>query len=219
MKPKPSWNSFAADRPMPYRAAPSPAALALEIPIASITERLDLRAIFGRSAPIEVDAGCGDGAFLCGSATRHPEICYLGIERLLGRTRKTCRRAAKANLANARVLRIETAYATRWLLPPASIRVFHILFPDPWPKRRHWPQRLIQPEFLRDVARVLEPAGELRIKTDDADYARWIARAISETGGFHQLPWPEESDEVRSDFEAGFLAKGIPIHRFRLTPG
>src|SRR5256885_7481320 len=103
----------------------------------SLTEPLNFSEIFPRSAPIEIDLGCGDGAFLTAVAHSHPEHNFLGIERLLGRVGKVCRNVAREDLKNARVVRFEAAYAVEHLIPPESVTAFHLLFPDPWPKRRH----------------------------------------------------------------------------------
>src|SRR5947208_666530 len=97
----------------------------------SLTEPLNWSEIFTRSAPIEIDLGCGDGAFLMAMARTNPEHNFLGIERLLGRVNKICRKVVREDLKNARVLRIEVAYAVSNLLPAGSIAAFHLLFPDP----------------------------------------------------------------------------------------
>ncbi len=102
---------------------------------------------FGNDHPVELDLGAGDGGFALAYAKQHPEINLLAVERLLGRVRKIEKRAARAGLANLRVLRLEFGYTVRYLLPPESVSIAHILFPDPWPKRRHWPRRLIQAPF------------------------------------------------------------------------
>ena len=115
---------------------------------------LDLKSVFPRCAPIEVDLGCGDGSFLVALAKQNPQRNFLGLERLLGRVRSACRKIACGNLGNARVLRIESSYAVEYLLPPNSVSVFYLLFPDPWPKRRHQRRRLVTEEFLEsDLSR------------------------------------------------------------------
>src|SRR5262252_8350153 len=73
----------------------------------SLTDPPNLGDIFARRAPIEIDLGCGDGAFLTAMARANPEHNFLGIERLLGRIRRVCRKVARENLKNARVVRIE----------------------------------------------------------------------------------------------------------------
>lgn len=74
----------------------------------SCIARLDPQKIFGRAAPLHVDLGCGDGAFLFALATRMPEKNFLGIERLASRVEKACRKAARID--NMRVLRMESFY-------------------------------------------------------------------------------------------------------------
>ena len=181
---------------------------------------LDIAVAFGRASPprpLEVDVGAGEGSFLLAIAQRHPERNFLGIERLLGRVRKICRRAERFGLENVRVLRLENSYAVRYMLPPRSVSKFHVSFPDPWPKRRHWRRRLIQPEFLDAIAAALVTSGELRIKTDDAPYFEHIRAVLSAQRDFCEHPWPNEEDEPVTDFERGFVARGLPIYRVRLV--
>jgi len=104
---------------------------------ADILQRAQLSDIFERPAPLEVDIGCGEGAFLLEMARRHPERNFLGIERLLGRVSKVCRAAAREGLTNVRVLRLESAYVMKHILPLGSVSVAYVSFPDPWPKRHH----------------------------------------------------------------------------------
>ena len=125
----------------------------------SLTKPLNWGEIFPRCAPIEIDLGCGDGAFLMAMARANPEHNFLGIERLLGRVRKICRRVAREDLKNSRVLRIEVAYAVSNLLPADSIIAFHLLFPDPWPKRRHHRRRAFTAQFLSCIHRALIGGG------------------------------------------------------------
>ena len=115
---------------------------------------LDLFAIFGRIAPLHVDLGCGDGAFLSELARCHPDQSFLGIEKLVGRVAKASRKAAA--LENVRILKVESSYAVRYLLPESSVSVFYLLFPDPWPKRRHHRRRIVTTNFLDSIHRALE---------------------------------------------------------------
>ncbi|HIE61183.1 MAG TPA: 30S ribosomal protein S1 [Microbacterium sp.] len=100
--------------------------------------------------------GCGDGSFALKMARNYPDRNFLAIERLLGRVRKVCRRATRANLSNLGVLRLEARYTIEWLLPPSSVSRLHLLFPDPWPKARHHRRRLVQQEFLAAVEETLK---------------------------------------------------------------
>src|SRR3954449_5538487 len=112
--------------------------------------RLDVGELFGRSAPLHVDLGCGDGSFLCEIAQRSPKVNFLGIERLTKRVEKVRRKAEKID--NVRVLGTDTLFAVRYLLPTNSVEAFYLLFPDPWPKRRHQHRRIFSSEFLDAIA-------------------------------------------------------------------
>jgi tRNA (guanine-N7-)-methyltransferase len=178
--------------------------------------RADLRAVFPRSAPLEVDLGCGDGDFLVERARLLADHNFLGTERMPGRVDKVCRKVARIGLPNVRVLRLESAYVVKHLLPPESVAIAHVLFPDPWPKRQHHPRRLIQEEFLQSVRGVLQPGGELRLKTDDLPYFRWMEKVIEQSPGFERIDWPEDPDYPLTNFERRFVAQALPIHRARL---
>lgn len=180
--------------------------------------RLDLATLFpGReSAPLELDLGSGDGAFLVEMAKRYPERNFLGVERLLGRVRRTCKALAREGAANARVIRLESHYLVRYLLPPGSVSVFHVMFPDPWPKRRHHVKRLIQTAFLDDIQVALAPGGELRLTTDDAPYFQHMRKVFEAHPGFAQEPWTPGPDYPQTDFEAIFRCHALPIYRAML---
>lgn len=180
----------------------------------SLTEPLNWGEIFPRSAPIEIDLGCGDGAFLMAMAHANPEHNFLGIERLLGRVRKICRRVAREDLKNSRVLRIEVAYVLSNLLPDDSITAFHLLFPDPWPKRRHHRRRAFTTEFLSCIHRALIGGGLFHVATDHADYFHQIERVIAATDIF--VISREQNHFPPTSFEQKYVARGLSIHRLLL---
>src|SRR4051812_6626980 len=126
---------------------------------------LELDSVFSRRAPVEIDLGCGDGSFLAAMAQQNPERNFLGLERLLGRVRSACRKIAQAGLQNARVVRIESSYAVAHLFPPQSVSIFYLLFPDPWPKRRHHSRRLVNEKFLDSIFRALGGDGLFVVAT------------------------------------------------------
>jgi tRNA (guanine-N7-)-methyltransferase len=169
---------------------------------------LDLEAIYGRRAPIEVDLGCGDGSFLVEMAGANPARDFLGIERLPGRVRKTHRRIAEGALTNARVLRVESSYAIRQMLPADSVALFHLMFPDPWPKRRHWRRRVVTEDFFASVHRALAPNGLLRIATDQIAYFREIERVAGQSQQF-VIGSDPEPPRPASTFEKRFSESEI----------
>ena len=174
----------------------------------SLTNRLDLEKIFGRKALLHVDLGCGDGSFLCALAQRLPDKNFLGIERLLSRIRSSVRKAA--SLDNVRLLQMESSYAVRYLLPAESVETFYLLFPDPWPKRRHHRRRLVKPDFLNSIHTALEQNGVIYIATDHLDYFRKIKETAGSTPGF--AIDDAVVDLPQSKFGLAFRQKGAPIH-------
>src|SRR6266513_1978092 len=148
----------------------------------SLVELLDIKEIFGRIAPLHVDLGCGDGSFLCALAQRMPDKNFLGIERLAGRIRSAARKAA--GLGNVRLLRMETSYAALYLLPAEAVETFYLLFPDPWPKRRHHRRRIVTPDFLSSIHAAFRKNGIIYIATDHLDYFRKIKEIAESIPGF-----------------------------------
>lgn len=167
--------------------------------------------------PLEVDLGCGDGTFLAAMAAHHPERDFLGIERLMGRVSKTARKIERAGLTNARVLRLESAYSVGWLLPTAGVSRLHLLCPDPWPKKKHHKNRLINnPEFLDGLERILPPGGEFLLKSDHEEYFENALESFDARSAFVREPWPDDAFfYAQTDFETQWLAEGRTIHRGR----
>lgn len=176
---------------------------------------VDLGQVFRRHAPLEVDLGCGDGGFVTQLAARFPERNYLGIEKLGGRILRGCKKALRLGLHNVRFLRIESSYAIEYLLPPGSTEVVHLLFPDPWPKRKHKRRRLVQPAFLQSVHRLLAPKGLFRIATDEEKYFLAMRELIRPEMFVESAPSPNESYPVTA-FERHFLEEAAPIYRLEL---
>ena len=178
-------------------------------------ERLDHIQLFGRNAPLHVDLGCGDGSFLCEMAQRFPKRNFLGIERLTKRVEKVCRKAEK--IENVRILRADTLFAVRNLMSERSVEAFYLLFPDPWPKRRHQFRRIFTTDFLDAIAVALEQSGILRVATDQLDYFHQIERLSRAHLQFHVLPQsPDDSLFPVTKFERKFLEQGVPIYRLTL---
>ncbi|MBV9671597.1 MAG: tRNA (guanosine(46)-N7)-methyltransferase TrmB, partial [Verrucomicrobia bacterium] len=181
-----------------------------------ISKQLNFAEIYRNDHPVEVDLGSGHGSFLLESAAKFPERNFLGVERLLGRTRKTRRQAFRRALTNVRVLQLEIDYTAGHLLPEKSVSRIHLSFPDPWPKRRHHHRRVVNDAFLQSIWRVLLARGELRIKTDYQDYFAYMLRVVEKASTcFEALDW-NDSGYPATDFESRFKQDHRPIYRLRL---
>ena len=199
--------------PMQNPVLERPAAPSLIHPIASILERIDLLNLFPSAQPLEVELGSGDGSFLVNYAKLHPERNFLGVERLLGRLRKLDRKGKRAGLTNLRCTRIESGYFIEYLLPPESVSAFHIYFPDPWPKRKHRKNRLVNAHFAEVAYRALIPGGTVYLRTDDEDYFAQMTMVFSTNKSFQLAETPDELSAVITDFEKGFHTRGVATLR------
>jgi tRNA (guanine-N7-)-methyltransferase len=157
-----------------------------------------------------VELGCGDASFLVAYAQLHPERNFLGVERLLGRLRKLDRKGRRAGLANLRGVRIESAYFLEYLLPAQSVAALHIYFPDPWPKRKHWKNRLINERFPGLARGSLAPGGVVYLRTDDPHYFEQMTGVFAADPAFRPVETPVELRRLTTDFERDFLARGVP---------
>ena len=175
----------------------------------SIIERLDLAKLFSKLQPLEVELGCGDASFLVEQARRQAERNFIGVERLLGRLRKLDRKGRRAGVTNLRGVRIESAYFLEYLLPPRSVSVLHIYFPDPWPKKKHRKHRLINERFPQLACTALAPGGTVYLRTDDEDYFQQITEVFGAAPGFGPIETPGELKGLLTDFEKEFRARGI----------
>lgn len=169
--------------------------------------------IFGSPGPYEVDLGCGDGSFLVRMAAKHPDRRFLGVERLLGRVRSVCGKAAREHLDNLKVLRMESSYFLEWFIEPGSISRLHYLFPDPWPKARHFKNRLIRDSLVPVIHASLVPGGEFLFKTDHEEYFEWVDDHFERSGLFTRLSWEEESFFYpKTDFQLQWEGQGKRIY-------
>ncbi len=161
---------------------------------------------------IELDLGCGKGAFSLALAEQYPQRLVLASDVMLGRLRKLCNRAERQGITNLRVLRAESLELVSYQLPAAAINRIHLVCPDPWPKARHRRRRLFTTDFLLKVSAVLAPGGILHLATDDTAYAR------AQTALLHRLPVFEPDDEsiedvrqMKSDFELQWEQEGRTV--------
>ena len=184
--------------------------LSCEIPVLDPTVPLPVETLCGH-APLEVEIGCGNGRFLASRAAKNPGTHYIGIERMLGRIRKLNRKAARLPARNLHLVRLEACYALYYLFPEHRVRTIYVLFPDPWPKRRHHHHRLFSPRFLDALWMRLEQGGAVQVATDHQDYFKRIRAQFLASPRFREIPAMTRGEEERTDFEQTFARQGLPV--------
>jgi tRNA (guanine-N7-)-methyltransferase len=138
----------------------------------------DLRALFADAGAIRLEIGFGGAEHLIAQAQANPRIGFIGSDAFINGVAKALSAIEEHKLANVRLHFGDASELIDWL-PDAALARVDLLYPDPWPKRRHWKRRFIQDESLKRLARVLRSGGELRFATDIADYAVYaLARVL-----------------------------------------
>ena len=161
------------------------------------------------------ELGSGHGHWLAAYAADRPQEPCVGIDLISGRVEKALRKKEKAGLANVTFLKAEASEFLDALPADARIANTFILYPDPWPKKKHHKNRFVQPESLTALAEKSAPAARLHFRTDDADYHAWTCAAIAGHPRWEILPdepWPFEQVTF---FEARMKARRDVIARLR----
>ena len=157
---------------------------------ADLPDVLDWAAFFGNDRPVELDIGCGRGMFLVNASLAHPDANYLGVELDYTEARRGAKRLQKRSLSNARVIGGDAKELLAKRIPPHSVAVAHVYFPDPWWKRKHKKRRLFTDEFVDLLARVVQPGGEVHSWSDVEDYFQVISALMDHHAAFEKLDAP-----------------------------
>ncbi len=146
---------------------------------------------------IRLEIGFGGGEHLIAEAAASPEAGFIGVEPFVAGMGKAVAAIADRGLRNVRLHDDDAAQLLDWL-PAASLTRVDLLYPDPWPKRRHWKRRFVGPANLARIARVLVPGGLFRVASDIDGYVDWTLRHLLARTDF---VWTaDEADDWRRPF-------------------
>jgi len=152
-------------------------------------------------AAVWLEIGFGAGEHLAAQAAAHPEIGFIGAEPYLNGVAAAVARLAEGGIGNVRLWADDVRPLLDRLVP-ASIGRVYALFPDPWPKTSHRSRRLIGPEGLARLARVMADGAELRFASDDMAYVRWV---LDWAGRHPEFAWTaRRPGDWRQPFADGF---------------
>ena len=184
-----------------------------EVPAPLVAEHF-----FGRQAPLEVEVGSGKGLFMQTACESQPERNFLGIEMARKYARFAAARLAKRKLTNGKMISGDGLRLFREFLTDESVDAVHVYFPDPWWKDRHRKRRVMKPDFLRDIQRVLVIGGSLHFWTDVEEYFQttleMIAAEVSLEGPLEVAERPAEHDlDYRTHFERRMRLRDEPVYR------
>jgi tRNA (guanine-N7-)-methyltransferase len=148
---------------------------------------LDKRALFGRDAPCTLEIGFGNGENLLSLALAHPERDFLGVEVHRPGVGRLLLGLHNGTLHNVRLICHDAVEVLEEQIAPGSLDEILILFPDPWPKKRHHKRRLVQAPFVTLAVSRLQMGGALRLATDWQPYAVEMLATLEATPGLANL--------------------------------
>lgn len=140
--------------------------------------RLDVAAAFGRSAPLIVEVGSGQGHAIVHAALARPDIDFLAVEVFRAGLARTMLDADREGARNLRLAEANAPEVLETLLPEASVTEIWVFFPDPWHKNKHNKRRLVKPGFGAVAGRALGDGGALRLATDWDEYAQQMRETL-----------------------------------------
>jgi len=174
----------------------------------------DLRRLFPNTPDtVRLEIGFGGAEHLIAQATDNPDCGFIGSDAFINGVAKALVAIDDNTLTNVRLHFGDASELLDWLPANALARI-DLLYPDPWPKRRHWKRRFVSEAGLKRLARVLADGAELRLATDDPSYLVWMLQHIVASPDFAWTPrgardWLERPDDwPETRYEAKAVREG-----------
>jgi tRNA (guanine-N7-)-methyltransferase len=156
---------------------------------------IDLPALFGRTAPVTLEIGFGNGDSLLAMAQASPEVDFIGIEVHRPGVGRLLQALEDRQISNVRVMCDDAVEILQRCLPDHSLQRVLLFFPDPWHKKRHHKRRIVQPEFVELLASKLQRGGILHMATDWENYAEHMLEVVGASGKFRNCSGPGQYSE------------------------
>lgn len=160
----------------------------------------DLESLFPDGVDrVRLEIGFGGAEHLLAEAERNPQVGFIGVEPFVNGMAKALAGIERRNLRNVRLHHGDATDLIAWI-PDAALARIDLLYPDPWPKRRHWKRRFVQTESIAAMVRLLRSGGEFRFASDIPHYAAWTLRRAmaspaltwtAERADDWRKPWPD----------------------------
>ena len=150
-------------------------------------------------AAVTLEIGCGHGHFLTRYAEVHPERFCLGVDILNDRLERATKKRDRAGLQNLHFHKAEATELLECLPAGIGFAEVFLLFPDPWPKKRHHKNRLVRPDFMESLAARMTPGGRFYFRTDHAEYFAAGHEVLAQHPRWRidpAAPWPFEEATV-----------------------
>ncbi|RAI82174.1 tRNA (guanosine(46)-N7)-methyltransferase TrmB [Macrococcoides goetzii] len=186
-----------------------------------LSQKDNITSWFEKVQPIHIEVGSGMGRFITEMAKANPAINYIGIERDKNVMIRIVEKAIEQDIKNLRLLTVDAEKLTE-IFNPGEIDRIYLNFSDPWPKTRHAKRRLTHANFLSVYKMILKDDGEIHFKTDNQGLFEFSIESMSQFGmklkninlNLHDN---EPADNIKTEYEEKFSAKGFRINRLEAS--
>ena len=178
-----------------------------------LSKPVDFEKVFGRSGPVEIEIGSGRGTFVVNQALAKPGVNFLGIEWASKFCRYAVDRLGRWQVRNAKMLRADAIEFIEEYVAEESVDIYHIYFPDPWPKKKHHKRRMLSSDNVKKIVRTLKPCGVIQAATDHDDYFEQIKRVFEDDEDLEIVPFTcaagaQRDEFVGTNYERKYLEQG-----------
>lgn len=172
--------------------------------------------LFNNDNPIEIEIGMGKGNFIIEKALKNPDINYIGIEKYASVLVYAVKKLENLNIPNLKIINIDASEIND--LFDKEINKIYLNFSDPWPKKKHAKRRLTSSIFLDKYKFIFKNDAIIEMKTDNENLFEYSLVSLSENGYIlkfvtFDLYSTDIKDNVKTEYEAKFVAKGMKIHK------